>query len=100
MKQLVAVHNQVTPIAQEAAAQAANHAFQQAKEIHAEAQRLAKIQEGKKAKTKGIGMIGSLVAGAVLGYIESKTGMPGMAQIATTVTPAIAEAAFEWKKQL
>jgi hypothetical protein len=56
--------------------------------------------QGKKSRLKASAMIGSLIAGGVLGYIESKMGLPDAAQIASTLTPAVAESLFEWKKRL
>lgn len=64
---------------------------------------IAKVQqqrEGTKHRLKVGAMAASLVGGAVLAGAEAKLGIPGLAQIATSITPGMADALFEWRKRL
>lgn len=64
---------------------------------------LNKMQEQRdtsKHRIKAAAMGASLVGGALLAGAEAKLGLPGLAQIATSVTPGMADALFEWRKRL
>jgi hypothetical protein len=60
----------------------------------------ADAQEKHKARLKFFGVMGSLIGGAVLAYVESKTGVADPIQIATAISPGAAEALFELNKRL
>jgi hypothetical protein len=66
-------------------------------------QHIAEMQsktEGRKARTKSLAVISSLVGGAVLGGVEAKLGVPNLAAVVSSITPATIESLFEWKKRL
>jgi hypothetical protein len=57
-------------------------------------------EEGKKARTKTMAVVASLLGGAILGGIESKLGVSDLVAIASSIGPAIIESLFEWWKRL
>lgn len=62
--------------------------------------KLAEQTEGKKAKTKSLAVISSLVGGAVIGGVEAAVGAPGLATVLSSIAPGVIESLFEWKKRL
>lgn len=100
MRQLAVVHQQALSVAHEAAQTAAKQAVDQALKIHQEAERASAVEEKKKSRKKFLGMSASLVGGAVLGLVEAKLGVNDTAIILSSISPGLAEAAFEWKNRL
>jgi hypothetical protein len=101
---LARAQEQTAKIAQEAAREAAQKAATQVLAVHHNYVKETEEAETKHAKRKAwmkfFGVMSTTVAGGVAAYIESKTGVPGAAQIATAISPITAEALFELKNKL
>jgi hypothetical protein len=79
------------------------HLHQMQRQIRNANIRVNKLQESVaagKSKTKFAAIAASMVGGAILSGAEAKLGVPGLAQIATSIGPGLAEALFEWKRRL
>lgn len=73
------------------------------KQVRSANQRMARMSEQtetKKARTKSLAVISSLVGGAVIGGVEAAIGAPGLAAVASSIAPGVIESLFEWKKRL
>ena len=100
MRQLAVVHQQALQAAHESGQDAARRAVEQAMKIHKEAERATAIEEGHKSRKKFLAMASALVGGAAVSYVEAKLGVPDVATALSGISPALAEAAFEWKNRL
>jgi hypothetical protein len=100
MKHLAMVHQQSLAAAHEAGQKAAEQAVSKAMQLHQQAEEQAKTEEGKKSSKKLIAMAASLLGGAAISYAEQKLGVPDVAVALSGISPALAEAAFEWKNRL
>jgi Tat protein secretion system quality control protein TatD with DNase activity len=73
------------------------------RQIRAANQHVAELEsrtEGKKAKTKSLAVVASLIGGVLVGAVEAALGVPGLATALSSIAPAVIESMFEWKKRL
>jgi len=102
--QLARAQEQTAKIATEAAQ---IHVQKMIKQVHDEHAQYVKdvtaaqsAEDAHKAHLKFFAIMASLIGGAIIGAITAGLGLPVVASLAVSISPAAAEALFEMKKRL
>lgn len=88
--------------ASKAKEEAAADAARKIADSTAKLEQMQAADEKKTARIKLALHIGIIAAGAALGYIEAKIGLPGgaLAQVGTGIAPSVVQELTDWKKGL